>query len=397
MISNMSVFKSELDSFGIVLLLLNIVILVSTTLFLAIIPTITRKAFLFGVRVPENVHDRQDVKGLKSSYITTVALGGAVLCVLAIVQYIVAPRLSIMTCMYFPLIIMAVQMLAFIPQWKKARALKENNQWGVAPVMSVETRSAAQRERLTAIPWGYYAFSVGLCLIAVAISVAAYPSAPDKIPTHWNFQMQPNAWADKSMLTVLALPLVGMALVASFALSNIMIYRSKLQISTENPALSFAQHKVYRKMLSHALGVLTVATTMFCLVLQPMTLNLFVPPTWFMVGLTFALIVISIVPFLYIAIKAGQGGGKLHPQLTGADFSRTGADATFVHPKRSDDRFWKLGLFYYNPDDPSVLVEDRFGMNVGFNYATTIAKILVGSLTVLTVGIYIFITWLYFV
>jgi len=26
-------------------------------------------------------------------------------------------------------------------------------------------------------------------------------------------------------------------------------------------------------------------------------------------------------------------------------------------------------MFYYNPDDPAVIIEDRFGTNIGFNYA----------------------------
>jgi uncharacterized membrane protein len=33
------------------------------------------------------------------------------------------------------------------------------------------------------------------------------------------------------------------------------------------------------------------------------------------------------------------------------------------------DRFWKAGLFYFNPDDPSLLVEKRYGLGWTINFA----------------------------
>ncbi|WP_225872663.1 DUF5808 domain-containing protein [Pedobacter frigoris] len=37
--------------------------------------------------------------------------------------------------------------------------------------------------------------------------------------------------------------------------------------------------------------------------------------------------------------------------------------------KITDRKYWKLGLFYYNPDDPAVFVEKRFGIGFDFNWA----------------------------
>jgi uncharacterized membrane protein len=32
-----------------------------------------------------------------------------------------------------------------------------------------------------------------------------------------------------------------------------------------------------------------------------------------------------------------------------------------------DDRYWKLGVIYINPEDPSILVERRFGVGWTLN------------------------------
>jgi uncharacterized membrane protein len=41
----------------------------------------------------------------------------------------------------------------------------------------------------------------------------------------------------------------------------------------------------------------------------------------------------------------------------------------------SDDKYWALGLFYHNPDDPACFVGNRFGGNIGFNYSRLPVKI----------------------
>lgn len=37
--------------------------------------------------------------------------------------------------------------------------------------------------------------------------------------------------------------------------------------------------------------------------------------------------------------------------------------------KRKDSKHWKWGLIYYNPDDPSLYIEKRFGLGQTFNFA----------------------------
>ena len=40
------------------------------------------------------------------------------------------------------------------------------------------------------------------------------------------------------------------------------------------------------------------------------------------------------------------------------------------------DQHWKLGMFYFNPDDPAPLVEKRFGIGYTLNYARGLAWVI---------------------
>jgi uncharacterized membrane protein len=82
---------------------------------------------------------------------------------------------------------------------------------------------------------------------------------------------------------------------------------------------------------------------------------------------------LAIVPGL-IAVTAtvilfwlGQGGSRNLPAR------RPDPDTSNAIGDRTEDRLWRLGIFYFNRDDPSVLVEKRFGIGYTLNFARPVA------------------------
>ena len=66
----------------------------------------------------------------------------------------------------------------------------------------------------------------------------------------------------------------------------------------------------------------------------------------------------------------GQGGNRI-PSPQRPDSPSTGAVGD-----RTEDRFWKLGVFYFNRNDPSVMVERRFGIGYTVNFARPVAWVI---------------------
>ena len=44
---------------------------------------------------------------------------------------------------------------------------------------------------------------------------------------------------------------------------------------------------------------------------------------------------------------------------------------------RTADRYWKMGIFYFNREDSAVLVEKRFGLGYTLNFARPAAWVIV--------------------
>ncbi len=357
-------------------------------------PYIVRRSLLFGVRVPEEVHGQPEVKGLKKRFVLwNLPLMGAMI-LLAVLQFVLFPNATLLGTMYLPLVYGPLLLTIYYPFHKQAKTMKQQQNWRPDPRVKVDLSSVLAKQKLKGLPWGWYLAS-GLVLVGMVVYIACrYPDIPDRFPTHWDIHMQPDEYADKSLLTVFTMPIIGLMTASVFALGNIAVYKMKLQVSTQNPALSFAQHRLYRRLLSHYLGLITLATVLGTALMTPTTVGLAqMRPAPFYIGLVVYLL-LTIVPIVVIYLKAGQSGSKLKPAIQPED-ETTPAPGARVSGQ-DDDRFWILGLFYYNKQDPSLFVEDRFGLNVGLNYARPAAKVFVLLMAAALVATYVVITVLWF-
>jgi uncharacterized membrane protein len=84
---------------------------------------------------------------------------------------------------------------------------------------------------------------------------------------------------------------------------------------------------------------------------------------------------------IVIGGRVGQGGGRVK--------SRKPTTSGRLNIK-DDDSFWKLGMYYFNPDDPSVVVEKRFGVGYTVNFGRPLTYVciagLIALIVVITVG-----------
>jgi len=74
---------------------------------------------------------------------------------------------------------------------------------------------------------------------------------------------------------------------------------------------------------------------------------------------------------LLVLARLGQGGSQVTAIL---------ASNSVPVGDRTEDRYWKLGILYFNPDDAAVIVEKRFGLGYTFNFARLTTWIIISFL-----------------
>jgi uncharacterized membrane protein len=376
-----------MNELNIFLFVTNICVIIFCGALFPIMPFLTRKSFLFGVKVPPKAQNAAESKALKRNYITITAIGGIIVLAASVWQYIAAPNHTIYAVMLFPFFLAAVQLAAFVPNHKKAQALKAEFNWHVAEISVADTKTSFTRGNLSAMPHFWYIISGALVFASFAVALARYPNLPDPIPTHWNFNMEADAWSPKTLWTVLLLPVFNIGMTAFMWLVGVLIEKTKLQIDHAEPKKSFAQHKKYRRLMGHGIGFTAfgIAVMFFLLGLQSVFIG-FTVPLWLILGLGAG----PCVPLCVIAVRAGQSGTLLKADTKDVAGANGDANGNNI---MSDDKYWAWGLFYHNPNDPACFVGDRFGGNIGFNYSKLPVKIgvIIGVLALLAFYVWMFV------
>jgi len=197
-----------------------------------------------------------------------------------------------------------------------------------------------------------------------------WDAIPRRIPTHWNLYGSPDQWADKSGRSVFGSVLLGalVCLVLSLLLNGLVrgvrrIHSSGLDGAKESRFLG--------TMLLFLLGLEYCLAGIFGFApILPARLTSFL----------FMAIGLVVVGMLAVAIWMGQGGWRLRGQIVSAPGHQA------PDGDRTPDECWKWGLFYYNPADPVLWVEKRFGIGWTINFGNPRAWFILGATLLLAVA-----------
>jgi len=179
---------------------------------------------------------------------------------------------------------------------------------------------------------------------------------PDRITVHWGLN-GPDRWLDKSPRAVYGF--IGLLAAASLSLSvaGWGILRGTRRIALGRSG--FRYERTFKK--AGAVMLLTIAYIMLVpvwLTLRPVTGN---PDSeWLMNiwgGVTVAISVGVVAWMIYV----GQGGNRAARRAAVAE------PEELPFGDRTPDECWKWGLFYFNPGDPAIFVEKRFGVGYTIN------------------------------
>src|SRR5258708_3047415 len=76
------------------------------------------------------------------------------------------------------------------------------------------------------------------------------------------------------------------------------------------------------------------------------------------------LVFVFVLVVIVLLARLGQGGSRMP-----TNHQRLSTTSTEPVGDRTPDRYWKLGVFYFNQDDSAVFVEKRFGLGYSLNFA----------------------------
>lgn len=346
--------------------------------FLFVYPSLGRRGLLFGAYVGPERGASEQARAITAGWYRDVAI-------VAVVSVAATAALAA----YFPespaalapgMLLGVPAFFAYLRAHRRARELGR----GVERPASVST-IGGEVVPPTRLPWvamGVAAFLGGFALFHTFVH---YPALPDRIPTHFGISGQPDGWSTKSAGIVFLLPVMAIAMGLIVAGAAVMTTRAKRALRTEHTAVSEWAQSRFRNATARFLSLVAMITSVLLSSLAVGSIDVARGAREALGGGTMvgagALVAIALGGAIYLAVRYGQGGARLEG----------GAAAAPLADGLADDRSWKLGLFYYAPDDPSFFVEHRFGLGYTINFGNrwavgALAGYLVFILAVLVVA-----------
>jgi uncharacterized membrane protein len=247
-------------------------------------------------------------------------------------------------------------------------------------VAPATVREAALVPREVHLPGGWLVQLPPFALLAAtAVWLRLHWSQiPEVFLIHWGANGQPNNWATRSFTGVYGPLLIGAILCALMAFMAYAMLRWSRLIRVGGAAGEGERH--FRLVVVSIL----VAIEYFLALLFTWTSLLHLshkqtgPPG---VGLVLVFALAFTVIVVVLLLRVGQGGSRL--------VGSAGAESGAVAPvgDRTPDKYWKLGLFYVNRNDPALFVEKRFGIGYTLNFGHPGTWVFLAVLVAVFVGI----------
>jgi uncharacterized membrane protein len=255
---------------------------------------------------------------------------------------------------------------------KVVQAIKCEEGWKASPSHTAAIISDETIPQPIPLTWELLHLVVVLALVAFAL--LAYDRLPDQIPMHAGFDGTVTDYADKSLRVVMFPAFVAAFMGVAFAFSHWSIIHSKRPVDPEAPATSALAYGQFARaqsivmlvgglLLSSVIGVAFFLSSLGSISLGTAGLVVTIAALLF------------VVPEILVSLHYGQAGGRLASELRSSDGIA-----------RDDDRYWVLGIFYFNRDDPSIFVPKRFGSGWTLNCGLPAAWAAIGLFALVTAG-----------
>ncbi|GMX66696.1 DUF1648 domain-containing protein [Paenibacillus elgii] len=341
-------------------------IFVPVIVMLAGLPYFTRTTNHFGVSIDSRHYHDPELQSMRRRYARwNGAFGAVLLIVLMLGIQRTNETQQGMFIIGITLALMAASTVSFLVYYNKMKRWKAARPAENASARFIAVDTSFRNRKTTYSDWWYLVHLAFVALCAV-IALWNYDKLPDILVSRYDMQGNPTATEPKTYWNVFFPNVMQLVLIFIFASINTVIRKSKQQIDANAPEQSREQNIRFRRIWSLVLMVMGFLMLVLFSFIQFFLLFPFDGSVLVTVAITIPALMLILV--LVVSFITGQGGSRLG--------GSTATGEKLVPGTADDDKYWKLGSIYYNPDDPSLFIEKRVGIGWTINAARPMAWVI---------------------
>lgn len=215
-----------------------------------------------------------------------------------------------------------------------------------------------------------YLLPVLLTLVSSILYLVNFTSLPELIPVHWGLSGIADRFIEKTYTNIILISIGQLILVSLVSFMAINSLRTRVTIDTEYVERSRNENIIFLKKLGYSFFLLQLSTALLftnTIISAIYSSNI----SSYLVMFISAIIIISSIYLIYIFIKNVKS-----------------KNITTYAPD-DDEAFWIWGCIYNNPNDPSFMVQKRFGIGFTVNIGNPLGKIFaIGTVLILIFALF---------
>lgn len=334
--------------------------------FTAFTPYWSRRDILFSYRISSELAEHPEVKGFKRNYAITLL---AVLVGLLVLVLVKVDLFWITVPVY-----LVANLVAFLVGRAQAKVFVDAHR----EVISLEKKVVVStvRREIGVSPW-WFLIDVAIIVLSIVVILVQYRHLPEQLPVRYDFNGHVTGYEQKSMWSLMTMPLIQLIVTGLLFFVYKTIGMAREELSGKDLKAAEERSRIFKKRSAAVIIYMSVIMNLLFGFIS-LTIVQVVPFSGMLtLGVVLFFTVFSIIPPLVVFALTGQSGSRVKLP------KEEGAKKEIV---RADDDNWKFGMFYYNPDDPSLWVEKRFGIGYSVNFARPGAWIVIGILAIVILG-----------
>lgn len=347
---------------------------------LAFTPWLMPDSECFAVTVPHGAREQDPLRRYMRSYTCCIAAITA-LCVLMWPVGLMRQDINIETsqgtrmlsALSLVTVLLPCVVSVFLMLYFRARvlAVKQERDWKPERELSAAAVGPEDTPQPISLAWNL--LYIPLVVAMAAFALVNYDRFPDMVPMNMDLNGNVATYVPKSPRTVLFPALVAAFMGAVFTLTHWGIIRSKKPLDPGAPASSALAYGRFARLQSIEMVVGGIAlSALIGIMFYASSLGVVSMPVAATVIILVTVAFVAVV--LFIAVYTGQAGARFAVFMNQGDMAR------------DDDRYWVLGMFYCNRDDPSIFLPKRFGVGWTMNVANPLSWVLVAGIVALTIA-----------
>ena len=338
-----------------IMVMLTMLLVPITGAFMAVTPYLMRRGEVFTVTVPTSEQHDPFVKRLKRRYAALVLAATALLSVAGLACAAAGAFGAAFAVMVAGLLALTGGGCALMLLYRrKMNEYKKERGWVADAQESVAVVGEQPVPHAISLKWNL--LYLPIMALTLIIGSVGYAHMPDMIAMHVGFDGTVNEWAEKTPLIVWMPVLIQAFMGVCFVFSHWTIAHSKKWAEPGAPATSALAYGLFARAQSI---FLVAGGVVIDLAMVAMPLSFMDVLSIGQAGVFVAVAAIVLcVGGMAVSAVYGQAGSRVFKRMQTSDELLV-----------DDDRYWKLGVFYCNPDDASLFLPERFGVGWTLNFA----------------------------